>query len=217
MQVPRFTLKQHTPSLFRGTYIQHLGLREELLRSLHAVARVAERTAEVEVRQGLVGLQGNCRAVGLGRLAPVPLGGVPRTLSHQLPSAWPHSSPVLSAIWATRSAVSRFRCCAAPPSSHFSRRFSSSLCHLLCFLHAAGLAGQSGPQIYVAGRFSAAQRGHTWNFGTPSSSGGGRRTPGSAPPTAASYSVESKLPVSSVRRSSDPRAWPSAGDWEAPG
>eukprot|EP00964_Phaeocystis_antarctica_P017359 scaffold9589_cov52-Phaeocystis_antarctica.AAC.1 len=55
----------------------------EPLRGLHDVPRVDEHCAEVEVRHGLVGPQGDGLAVGLACFAPVLLRAVPRALSHQ--------------------------------------------------------------------------------------------------------------------------------------
>eukprot|EP00964_Phaeocystis_antarctica_P089043 scaffold56739_cov66-Phaeocystis_antarctica.AAC.4 len=67
----------------RAHRVALLGL-EAPLRGLHHVSRVAEHSAEVEVRRGHVGPQGDGLAVGLGCSAPVLLRGVPQALSQQL-------------------------------------------------------------------------------------------------------------------------------------
>eukprot|EP00964_Phaeocystis_antarctica_P103345 scaffold68635_cov56-Phaeocystis_antarctica.AAC.2 len=70
-------------SVLRAHRIALVGL-EVPLRGLHLVPRVVERCTEVEVRQGLVGLQGDGLAEGLGCSARVLLRAVPHALSQQL-------------------------------------------------------------------------------------------------------------------------------------
>eukprot|EP00964_Phaeocystis_antarctica_P092264 scaffold59316_cov53-Phaeocystis_antarctica.AAC.4 len=81
---------QHVEAICRGPCpelrahrVALLGL-EEPLRGLHVVPRVVEHYTEVDVRRGLVGLQGDGLAVGLACFAPVLLGYVPSALSQQL-------------------------------------------------------------------------------------------------------------------------------------
>eukprot|EP00964_Phaeocystis_antarctica_P128379 scaffold92156_cov66-Phaeocystis_antarctica.AAC.5 len=69
--------------VLRAHRIALLGL-EVPLRGLHVVPRAVERFTEVGVRRGLVGIQGDGLAVGLGCSAPVLLRGVPRAISQQL-------------------------------------------------------------------------------------------------------------------------------------
>eukprot|EP00964_Phaeocystis_antarctica_P099745 scaffold65545_cov56-Phaeocystis_antarctica.AAC.2 len=74
--------RDHCPVL-RAHWKALLGL-EVALCGLHVVPRAVERVAEVEVRAGLVGPQGDGLTVGLGCFAHVLLRGVPRALSQQL-------------------------------------------------------------------------------------------------------------------------------------
>eukprot|EP00964_Phaeocystis_antarctica_P023071 scaffold12880_cov59-Phaeocystis_antarctica.AAC.1 len=69
--------------VLRAHRLALLGL-EVPLRALHIVPRLGEHVGEVEVRHGVVGLQGYGLAVGPACSAPVLLRGVPHALSQQL-------------------------------------------------------------------------------------------------------------------------------------
>eukprot|EP00964_Phaeocystis_antarctica_P108783 scaffold73307_cov67-Phaeocystis_antarctica.AAC.2 len=89
-QIGALLLPQHAEGPCRGTCPALRARRQALLglevplRGLHPVPRGAERVAEVEVRHGLVGPQGDGLAVCLGCPAAVLLRGIPYPLSHQL-------------------------------------------------------------------------------------------------------------------------------------